>query len=320
MVGVPVDDAGTKRALHAVYDDAPSRDRWRDRASSRACRARAAGARPQRRRRRAATSSYAREKFERDVERIKEYILAGDCFQVLLARRIEVPLDFDPRLALPRAARAEPVAVHVPPRARRRGARRQLARAPGARGERPASRCARSPARAPAAPRRSRTSALEAELLADEKERAEHVMLVDLGRNDVGRIAEFGTVRVTRPDGRRALLHVLHIVSQVEGTLRDGASAVDVFRATFPAGTMTGAPKVRAMEIIDELEPERRGAVRRRGGLHRRRRPAHGPRDHDPHLRHRQRRRLRAGWRRHRRRLGPLRASGRRRRTRRGQC
>jgi anthranilate synthase component 1 len=84
-------------------------------------------------------------------------------------------------------------------------------------------------------------------------------MLVDLGRNDVGRIARYGTVKVTDFMAVERYSHVLHIVSQVEGELRDGSSALDAYRATFPAGTMTGAPKVRAMEIIDELEPERRG-------------------------------------------------------------
>jgi anthranilate synthase component 1 len=100
---------------------------------------------------------------------------------------------------------------------------------------------------------------LAAELLSDDKERAEHVMLVDLGRNDVGRIAAFGSVRVTELMRIERYSHVLHIVSQVEGTIGGDSSAIEVFRATFPAGTMTGAPKVRAMEIIDELEPERRG-------------------------------------------------------------
>jgi anthranilate synthase component I len=85
------------------------------------------------------------------------------------------------------------------------------------------------------------------------------VMLVDLGRNDVGRIAKYGTVEVTDLMVVERYSHVFHIVSQVEGELQDDASAIDVFRATFPAGTMTGAPKVRAMQIIDELEPERRG-------------------------------------------------------------
>jgi anthranilate synthase component 1 len=100
---------------------------------------------------------------------------------------------------------------------------------------------------------------LSAELLADEKERAEHVMLVDLGRNDVGRVAKYGTVKVTELMKVEKYSHVLHIVSQVEGDLNDGLTALDVFRASFPAGTMTGAPKIRAMEIIDELEPVSRG-------------------------------------------------------------
>jgi anthranilate synthase component 1 len=97
------------------------------------------------------------------------------------------------------------------------------------------------------------------ELRHDEKERAEHVMLVDLGRNDVGRIAEYGSVQVTDYMTVERYSHVLHLVSQVQGTLRAELDAMDAFRATFPAGTMTGAPKVRAMQIIDELEPERRG-------------------------------------------------------------
>jgi anthranilate synthase component 1 len=101
--------------------------------------------------------------------------------------------------------------------------------------------------------------AMSAELLADEKERAEHLMLVDLGRNDVGRLARYGSVRVSDLMTVERYSHVLHLVSQVEGELAPGASAVDAFAATFPAGTMTGAPKVRAMQIIDELEPARRG-------------------------------------------------------------
>jgi anthranilate synthase component 1 len=112
--------------------------------------------------------------------------------------------------------------------------------------------------------RRGRTpqedEALAAELLADEKERAEHVMLVDLGRNDVGRVARFGSVEVSELMRIERYSHVLHIVSQVDGALREGVGPLDVFRAVFPAGTMTGAPKIRAMEIVDSLEPERRGA------------------------------------------------------------
>jgi anthranilate synthase component 1 len=101
--------------------------------------------------------------------------------------------------------------------------------------------------------------ALERELLSDPKERAEHVMLADLGRNDVGRVAATGTVRLTETMTIERYSHVMHIVSNVEGRLRDGLDCLDVFRAAFPAGTVSGAPKVRAMEIIDELEPDKRG-------------------------------------------------------------
>ncbi len=101
--------------------------------------------------------------------------------------------------------------------------------------------------------------ALEAELSADPKERAEHLMLIDLARNDIGRIAKTGTVKVTDAFVIERYSHVMHIVSNVEGLLQDGMSNLDVLKATFPAGTLTGAPKIRAMEIIDELEPVKRG-------------------------------------------------------------
>ena len=101
--------------------------------------------------------------------------------------------------------------------------------------------------------------ALETELLADPKERAEHLMLIDLARNDIGRIARTGSVKVTEAFMVERYSHVMHIVSNVEGLLQDGMSNLDVLRATFPAGTLTGAPKIRAMEIIDELEPVKRG-------------------------------------------------------------
>ena len=101
--------------------------------------------------------------------------------------------------------------------------------------------------------------ATEAELLADPKERAEHLMLIDLARNDIGRIAKTGSVKVTEAFVVERYSHVMHIVSNVEGLLQDGMSNMDVLRATFPAGTLTGAPKIRAMEIIDELEPVKRG-------------------------------------------------------------
>jgi anthranilate synthase component 1 len=204
-------------------------------------------------------STYERAHFMRDVERIKEYIMAGDCFQGLLARRIELPHDFE-SADLYRALRAlnpSPYMYHLQldgvelvgssPELLVRVAEGRVTVRPIA-GTRPRGRNA------------AEDEHLTAELLADEKERAEHVMLVDLGRNDVGRIARYGTVRVTDFMTVERYSHVLHIVSQVEGELRDGYSALDAYRATFPAGTMTGAPKVRAMEIIDELEPERRGA------------------------------------------------------------
>jgi anthranilate synthase component 1 len=101
--------------------------------------------------------------------------------------------------------------------------------------------------------------ALEAELLADPKELAEHLMLIDLGRNDTGRVARIGSVKLTDKMIVERYSHVMHIVSNVTGELNEGMSAIDVLRATFPAGTVSGAPKIRAMEIIDELEPVKRG-------------------------------------------------------------
>jgi anthranilate synthase component 1 len=101
--------------------------------------------------------------------------------------------------------------------------------------------------------------AVEQELLADPKERAEHVMLIDLARNDIGRIAKTGTVKVTEAFAVERYSHVMHIVSNVEGILNDGMTSIDVLKATFPAGTLTGAPKVHAMELIDQLEPTKRG-------------------------------------------------------------
>ena len=106
---------------------------------------------------------------------------------------------------------------------------------------------------------RDEDSELAKEMLSDPKELAEHLMLLDLGRNDVGRVAEIGTVRVTEQMAVEFYSHVMHIVSNVEGRIRPDKSALDALIAGFPAGTVSGAPKVRAMEIIDELEPERRG-------------------------------------------------------------
>ena len=206
----------------------------------------------------AGTSVMTREQFERGVARIKEYILAGDCFQALLARRIRVPLDFAPS-DLYRALRAinpSPYMFHLvldgvelvgsSPELLVRVADGAVTVRPIA-GTRPRGA---SPAE---------DAALAAELAADAKERAEHVMLVDLGRNDVGRVSRYGSVAVRDFMTVEAYSHVFHLVSEVTGRLRDGVGAMDVFRASFPAGTMTGAPKVRAMQIIDELEPEQRG-------------------------------------------------------------
>jgi anthranilate synthase component 1 len=105
----------------------------------------------------------------------------------------------------------------------------------------------------------AKDDALAAEMLHDEKERAEHVMLVDLGRNDVGRVSRFGSVKVDKLMFVERYSHIMHIVSSIEGRLRSDLTAVDALRACFPAGTLSGAPKVRAMEIIEELEPARRG-------------------------------------------------------------
>ncbi len=205
------------------------------------------------------TSRYDKAKFLEDVDRIREYIIAGDAFQVQLARRIDVPFDFS-STDLYRALRVinpSPYMYHlVLDGVEIVGSSPELLVRVSAGGTvtlRPIA----------GTRRRGRTleddAAMTEELLADEKERAEHLMLVDLGRNDVGRIATYGTVRVTELMVVERYSHVLHLVSQVDGTLRPGLTAMDAFRASFPAGTLTGAPKVRAMEIIDEMEPERRG-------------------------------------------------------------
>jgi len=203
-------------------------------------------------------SSMSRDEFMAGVARIKEHILAGDVFQALLARRIAVSHDFE-GTALYRAIRAlnpSPYMYHL------------LLDGVELVGSSPELLVRVADGRVvvrPIAGTRKRAGTpeeddrLAAELLADEKERAEHVMLVDLGRNDVGRVSEYGSVEVSDFMTVERYSHVLHIVSQVEGTLPSGTSALDVLRATFPAGTMTGAPKVRAMQIIDQLEPERRG-------------------------------------------------------------
>ncbi|MEH6785427.1 MAG: anthranilate synthase component I [Alcanivorax jadensis] len=203
-------------------------------------------------------SEFPEEQFKAGVEKVREYILAGDVMQVVPAQRMSCPFKA-PALDLYRAlrylnpspymfyldlgdfhiagsspeilTRAEQGAVTVRPIAgtRKRGANSE------------------------------EDQALEADLLADPKEIAEHLMLIDLGRNDVGRVAKAGKVTLTDKMVVERYSHVMHIVSNVEGELRDGLGPLDVLRATFPAGTLSGAPKIRAMEIIDELEPTKRG-------------------------------------------------------------
>lgn len=203
-------------------------------------------------------SGFTQPAYEQAVERIKDYILAGDCMQVVPSQRLSAPFHAAP-LDLYRALRGlnpspymyflhlgdfhivgsspeiltrlEDGLLTVRPIAgtRQRGMTEE------------------------------EDQALEAELLADPKELAEHLMLIDLGRNDVGRVSEIGSVRLTEKMVVERYSHVMHIVSNVTGRLRPGLTAIDALRATFPAGTVSGAPKIRAMEIIDELEPVKRG-------------------------------------------------------------
>jgi anthranilate synthase component 1 len=200
--------------------------------------------------------------FEAAVRRAKEYIAAGDCMQVVIGQRLkkrytESPLSLyralrslnpspymyyydmgefqivgaSPEILVRQETRAEGEVVTIRPIA----------------GTRPRGATPEADARH------------EQELLADPKERAEHLMLIDLARNDIGRIAETGSVTVTEAFGIERYSHVMHIVSNVEGRLKPGLASLDVLRASFPAGTLSGAPKIRAMEIIDELEPTQRG-------------------------------------------------------------
>jgi anthranilate synthase component 1 len=200
--------------------------------------------------------------FEKAVARIKDYILAGDTMQVVLSQRMSVELAARP-LDVYRALRAlnpSPYMYFFDFR-NERDSFQVVGSSPevlvrvedGEALVRPIAGT-RPRGRDEAADR-----AYEEELLADPKERAEHLMLIDLGRNDIGRIAEIGSVELTDRMVIERYSHVMHIVSQVRGRLTPGMDAMDVLRATFPAGTLSGAPKVRAMEIIAELEPVRRG-------------------------------------------------------------
>jgi len=206
----------------------------------------------------AAASPYSADGFRDGVARIKEHIAAGDIFQAVLSRRLDVAGAVPP-LRLYRYLRAlnpapylfllgldDVTLVGSSPEVLVRVEEGEVTVRPIA-GTRP--RAATPEADA----------ALAAELKADPKERAEHLMLVDLGRNDLGRVAAFGTVKVTELLTLERYAHVQHLVSEVRGRLAEGRQAVDALKACFPAGTVSGAPKVRAMEILDELEPTRRG-------------------------------------------------------------
>jgi anthranilate synthase component I len=202
-------------------------------------------------------SGFTRDGFIDAVKKSKEYIAAGDVFQVVLSQRLSVPF------------RARPVDVYRALRALNPSpymyfldlGRTQIV---GSSPEILVRQQGDTITVRPIAGTRPRGAthdedlALEAELLADPKERAEHLMLIDLGRNDVGRVAQAGTVEVGEQFVIERYSHVMHIVSEVQGRLQPGLSYADVLRATFPAGTVSGAPKIRALEIIRELEPIRR--------------------------------------------------------------
>ena len=204
-------------------------------------------------------SSTEREAFIAAVERAKEYILAGDVFQVVLSQRFSVPRagvqPFDVYRAL-RLVNPSPYMFHLEfPDARITGSSPEtLVRCEGGRVEvRPLA------GTRPRGATRREDDRLAAELRADPKECAEHLMLIDLGRNDLGRVSKVSSVVVSDAMSIERYSHVMHMVSNVHGELADGLGWHDVLRAAFPAGTLTGAPKIRAMEIIDELEPHRRG-------------------------------------------------------------
>jgi anthranilate synthase component 1 len=204
-------------------------------------------------------SSFDRPGFCAAVEEAKEHIRAGDIFQVVLSQRFRVPLDdtdiFDVYRAM-RIINPSPYMyfLRLPDRVVAGASPETLVRLEDGQAHVRPIAGTRHRGRTEAEDR-----AIEEDLLADPKERAEHVMLVDLGRNDVGRISRAGSVQVTDRMVIERYSHVMHIVSNVVGELEPGRDALDVLRATFPAGTLSGAPKVRAMQIIDELEPERRG-------------------------------------------------------------
>ncbi|MGL4767068.1 MAG: anthranilate synthase component I [Formosimonas sp.] len=206
-----------------------------------------------------ATSDFGEAAFKAGVVRCKDYILAGDCMQVVLSQRTQRPFVAEP-INLYRALRAlnpspymyfmnydDMHIVGASPEILVKLSESGTATVRPIAGTRPRGADLAEDER------------LSADLLNDAKECAEHLMLIDLGRNDIGRIAQTGTVKVTDQMVIEKYSHVLHMVSNVQGQILDGMDAIDVLKATFPAGTLSGAPKVRAMEILDELEPTKRG-------------------------------------------------------------
>jgi len=218
--------------------------------------------------------------FLKAVEKTKEYIASGDVFQCVLSQRFDCvpgvdafeiyralrivnpsPYMYFLRFGLEDAGEKKPTS----PKAKRGAPKSSTAHIVGSSPELLVRVHGREVEYRPIAGTRPRSAdeaedrAIEADLRADEKEVAEHIMLVDLGRNDVGRVSEFGSVRVKDLMFVERYSHVMHLVSSLEGKLRAGLNAIDAFRACFPAGTLSGAPKIRAMEIIEELEPARRG-------------------------------------------------------------
>jgi len=215
----------------------------------------------------AAASEFGEAEFKAAVERAKQYIVDGDIMQVVLSQRISQSFYAHP-LSLYRALRGlnpspymfyyDMGGFHVVGSSPEILVRLENA-GDGAHPDDKRVTVRPIAGTRPRGATREEDERLEAELLADPKERAEHVQLMDLGRNDAGRVAQVGSVKVTENMSIERYSHVMHIVSNVEGKLKPGLNAMDVLRATFPAGTVSGAPKVRAMEIIDELEPSKRG-------------------------------------------------------------
>ncbi len=204
------------------------------------------------------TSNFEKDDFCRAVEKCKEYIFAGDIFQVVLSQRLTATTKADP-FNIYRALRVinpSPYMFHL-----QLGDLRLIGSSPEVMVKVEADKVTVRPIAGtrPRGATEAEDAALAAELLADPKERAEHIMLLDLGRNDVGRVSRYGTVKIEDEMIIERFSHVMHMTSEVTGIREEGKSCFDAFRACFPAGTVSGAPKIRAMEILDELEPVRRG-------------------------------------------------------------